>query len=522
MSNTKSLRQLAISAAKELIKKNASSIRSVKDANAKFKEEFGKNRTVFKDEEKGSFDTPIKINNGKNKIYFNSHIWDSIKLKDVLEKMAKYMGTDLSHYGLNQKSSTQDAGELSSNSNQPSSYLEEPENEKKCEILQLIFYGAPGTGKSLRIKNLLENEITYRTTFHPDTDYATFVGCYKPSMDNKDIIYSFNPQVFLIAYLRAWYEYCSWLTKNSQNNNNDNKVVADGGNQQKPKRVYLIIEEINRGNCAQIFGDIFQLLDREEKGFSSYPIIPDQDIVAYIRKATTNVSGFLDKYNTLIKDIEEKKDSDVQEDSGNLEQVFNGLFSKTEMIKLAFPPNFHIWATMNTSDQSLYPMDSAFKRRWDWEYVKIDTEHEEIKDVNLKLGSEEFPWPQVMAKINEKIKEMLHSADKQIGEFFIKCKKGQTIIDFGPFRDKVLFYLFNDVFKDNKKFGDEFFNDSAHYLYEDLLAMKPDKQEETVSRWLKERLDLSVKGSKTQLQQRDNDTESEQKGSDINVETTES
>ena len=187
---------------------------------------------------------------------------------------------------------------------------------------QQIFYGAPGTGKSCSIKkaltdNNVPNENIFRTTFHPDSDYSTFVGAYKPTMEvvphyesstgaqieEKRIAYNFIPQAFLNAYVRAY---------------------------QTDENVYLVIEEINRGNCAQIFGDLFQLLDRGDDGKSDYSIKADTDIRTYLE-------GVLGDDNEGIK-------------GGNL----------------SLPANLYILATMNTSDQSLFPIDSAFKRRWEW------------------------------------------------------------------------------------------------------------------------------------------------------------
>ena len=127
--------------------------------------------------------------------------------------------------------------------------------------LQIIYYGAPGTGKSHTTDKLVEgdknNRYHQRTTFHPDSDYSSFVGCYKPTKEKDELTYKFVPQAFLKAYVAAW------------------------RNISEP--YYLIIEEINRGNCAQIFGDIFQLLDRRSDGFSKYHISTDSDIAAFLR-----------------------------------------------------------------------------------------------------------------------------------------------------------------------------------------------------------------------------------------------
>ena len=288
--------------------------------------------------------------------------------------------------------------------------------------LQQIFYGAPGTGKSNTIKRVVDErkKRCHRTTFHPDSDYSTFVGAYKPTMKEsfitKDgvttkeekIIYTFCPQAFTNAYVEAW---------NTE------------------KEVYLIIEEINRGNCAQIFGDLFQLLDRKN-GVSEYPVEADTDLQSYLNKALANTSR-----------------TDIPED------VKSGK-------KLMLPSNLYIWATMNTSDQSLFPIDSAFKRRWEWKYIKIKEGRDENGnkldwkvDVKVDDTGEQLSWWAFIQKINEIIASMTSSADKQLGYFFCCAKDG--VIDEETFVSKVIFYLWNDVFKD---YG---FEDASLFRYTD-------------------------------------------------------
>lgn len=332
-------------------------------------------------------------------------------------------------------------------------------DENDLELsLNKIVYGAPGTGKSWSVNEIIKKVkgILYRTTFHPDTDYATFVGCYKPHMNGKDIEYKFIPQVFVKAYIEAWNEYLEW---------NGNSISESLVTDESPKQVFLVIEEINRGNCAQIFGDIFQLLDRKTggyAGFSEYAINPDKDIVDYFKEADEYKE---DDVNAVLKKVYNEEEFDFDKD-----------------FYLALPPNLHIWATMNTSDQSLFPMDSAFKRRWDWEYCPINLKHAAVNGLELEFC--DYKYSEVLEKINLRIKTLLKSADKQMGEFFIKSKN--RIILFNDFRDKVIFYLFNDVFKDNKKFSEEFFGKDypTCLLFEDLLVQTEDKQKETVKKWL--------------------------------------
>ena len=273
---------------------------------------------------------------------------------------------------------------------------------------QKIYFGSPGSGKSWTIKRKYEMVMkgdkyvndeekikrVIRTTFHPDTDYAQFVGCYKPKTyddgEEKKISYEFTPQAFTEAYVKAWSDL------------------------EHP--YYLIIEEINRGNCAQIFGDLFQLLDRNKAGYSEYPIKADHDLREYLEQH-------------------------LPEDS---EGIMDG--------KLCLPPNLSIIASMNTSDQSLFPMDSAFKRRWSWEYVPIDYDNEVSARFEINIGGETENWHEFLKKINEKIKKVTSSEDKQMGNFFIKQS-----IDEKEFCDKVMFYLWSEVGKDNYQTSDAIF-----------------------------------------------------------------
>lgn len=311
----------------------------------------------------------------------------------------------------------------------------------KAAGLQQIYYGAPGTGKSKAIKDLTFGEDVIRTTFHPDSDYASFVGTYKPiteevvlrDCNGKKVIdeetgkvvkedrisYKFIPQAFLEAYVEAW------------------KKLGSG------KKQYLIIEEINRGNCAQIFGDLFQLLDRNEYGFSDYPIVADKDMQKYLEKEFAG-------WEITNKD-------EINQLYGEANMV--NLIMKGE--RLVLPSNLYIWATMNTSDQSLFPIDSAFKRRWDWKYVPIregrDKETNAPLNWYINTGDKQYKWWSFISKVNELIGSLTNSEDKKLGYFFCKAKDGE--IDADLFVSKVIFYLWNDVFKDygfdDKDFQDE-------------------------------------------------------------------
>ena len=350
------------------------------------------------------------------------------------------------------------------------------------EPKQIIFFGAPGTGKSFRVDQITGTykQDVIRTTFHPDSDYSTFVGCYKPTIQQSDaalpaqpildydslvdkfkgylnvrvpyqnitractlfgydfhdsivrmqegnthtipelvadayksgttydsqvragmacyeeanrpemaaseITYTFVPQAFTQAYTRAW------------------------KNQDRP--IFLVIEELNRGNCAQIFGDIFQLLDRNAKHESSYSIIPDRDLQQHLAKEFKDA-------DSMPADIQSGK-------------------------RMRLPSNLYIWATMNTSDQSLFPIDSAFKRRWIWRYIPIA---DADKDYVIEVGENEYDWWKFIEKVNNEIEGATKSEDKKLGYFFAKADNG--VISADTFVSKVVFYLWNDVFKDS-------------------------------------------------------------------------
>lgn len=344
----------------------------------------------------------------------------------------------------------------------------EEETSEKPDDKQIIYYGAPGTGKSHKIKEKLAGvykENIFRTTFHPDSDYSTFVGAYKPSTDkpedklyNKEELISkltelkeqgvtYAPQKFGAQY---WYSLKQLTLQDKKDilaacEMSDNytvefdKGIAVGEELLKKSKesriiykfipqaflnaymraysttdkVYLIIEEINRGNCAQIFGDLFQLLDRDEEGVSEYRIKADTDLRAYLEE-------------------ELGADSDAIKDG-----------------ELCLPSNLYIYATMNTSDQSLFPIDSAFKRRWDWEYEPI-----KYKNIDwvINIEGSKYLWTSFQREINKRIFDATNSEDKMLGDYFVNPADG--VITEKILLNKILFYLWNDVCKDGE--GDIF------------------------------------------------------------------
>ena len=307
---------------------------------------------------------------------------------------------------------------------------------------QVIYYGAPGTGKSFTIDDITDDDNSVRTTFHPDSDYASFVGAYKPTMENvpinsiygesvqfatgknghpgteKKIVYKYVPQAFLKAYVAAW------------------------SNLDKP--YFLIIEEINRGNCAQIFGDLFQLLDRNNAGSSSYAIHADEDITQFLSSDTKGFANLSEEQKNFIRDFK------LQKDNGKIQAIGKDILDGKLLL---LPPNLYIWATMNTSDQSLFPIDSAFKRRWNWKYMPIeynplDKNTQQPIDWKFQIGDNLYSWGQFLSVMNPEILTLTESSDKQMGYFFAKADNATGIISEDVFLNKVLFYLWTDVFKD--------------------------------------------------------------------------
>ncbi len=294
-----------------------------------------------------------------------------------------------------------------------------------------IFFGAPGTGKSHRVNQLIAGKEarTERVTFHPEYDYFSFVGGYKPvSEENEEgkseISYKFQAEVFTNLYVKAWRSL-------------DEKQEED---------FYLVIEEINRGNCAEIFGDIFQLLDRQ----ATYAISPSADMLKYLQS-----------------ELAENGQDGIAGD------------------KMRLPSNLNILATMNTSDQSLFPMDSAFKRRWQWEYVPIcydefydsaEEKRNESYDYEVFLDeSTSFRWIEFLKVVNEKIrKNPVLGMDKCLGNYFIKSENGEISLE--EFVNKAIFYLWNDVFKDEDRNSENIF--SSGVSYENFFPIATNGKEE--------------------------------------------
>lgn len=275
----------------------------------------------------------------------------------------------------------------------------------------LIVFGAPGTGKSYKIdeeakKAERAGNVVKRVTFYPDYSYYQFVGSYKPYMDGDKIKYRFVEGPF-ISILSA--------ALNSKDNN---------------KCFILIIEEINRANAAAVFGDFFQALDRKDDNSSKYPITPSVELADRL------------------------KELGVPSDS-----IHN----------LRIPSNMYIWATMNSADQGVFTLDTAFKRRWDFEYLGINEGEKEIEKYHIQPSADEdYKWNDIRKMINEALIKLKINEDKQLGPFFLDCTRitvvqdsdNTIVLDYDEFsnvfKNKVLMYLFEDAARSKR---DKLFND---------------------------------------------------------------
>ena len=295
----------------------------------------------------------------------------------------------------------------------------------KIKSYNRIIFGAPGTGKSFQLKTESQPKDSSspfanveRVTFHPDYSYGQFVGSYKPvSDDDGRIRYEYVPGPFMRTLVKA---------------------LESGKNGDSAEKFLLIVEEINRAKVASVFGDMFQLLDRTDEGESMYDIQASEDVRRYLAK---ELGGTKDNY-TSIK----------------------------------IPNNMYIWATMNSADQGVFPMDTAFKRRWEFEYIGIDENEKEVKDYEIPLCkndtvSKKIYWNELRKALNDKLISLGVNEDKLLGPFFLSksvlesaMSKGMNFVKL--FESKVLMYLFEDAAKMKVR---QLFNlDSGKYIYSEV------------------------------------------------------
>ena len=324
-----------------------------------------------------------------------------------------------------------------------------PENIKP---IQKILFGSPGTGKSYQIREIARDKLgiplddtthTVKTVFHPEYTYADFMGKLLPLTQGNSVIYKFYPGHFIRILGMAY------------------QGLIDG----KKDHYLLVIDELNRGNAAAIFGTVFQLLDRESDGWSSYEVdISDMELVGLLeamRLKPIIQDGTIEikegKTKIPCEDFCQRRKDELAGNNSEGSRVFSLLQQR----RINIPHNLSILATINTSDESIYYLDSAFKRRWDWEYVDapVGDAHipKALRDVKLVINYEEEEevkkWPYCIFGINQLIKSnhqvIRRIEDKQIGWWFIKPENGQ--VELSQVKDKLMFYLWDSVFARDKR-----------------------------------------------------------------------
>ncbi|MBD2472668.1 restriction endonuclease [Nostoc sp. FACHB-145] len=333
--------------------------------------------------------------------------------------------------------------------------------ENQNTFIQKIIFGSPGTGKSYRIRELAQYQLdikfnpvrntlenTVKTVFHPEYTYSDFMGKLLPLSYGTSVVYKYYPGHFLQALGMAY----QGLIKAKQQN------------------YLLVIDELNRGNAAAIFGSIFQLLDREIDGWSTYEIdISEMEIVGLLNvmeyKANISSNGTLQindsSYEVFFKILEQDLKQSLNKDGFRL-------LENLRVRKILLPPNLSIIGTINTSDESIYYLDSAFKRRWDWEYIDSPSKKNMYENIPAEIAYASLPiedkfldWDRCIVGVNEFIKSHQHIVrrieDKQIGWWFIKPKNGEVTIE--QVQDKLMFYLWDGVFVRNKQVLVKFIED---------------------------------------------------------------
>ncbi len=328
--------------------------------------------------------------------------------------------------------------------------------------VQKILFGSPGTEKSYKVNEIAEKELginrdkqhsnIVKTVFHPEYKYSDFMGKLLPFSSGNSIIYKYYPGYFLQVLGKAY-----------------RSIIDD---KEKEQNYLLVIDELNRGNAAAIFGSVFQLLDRNNDGWSTYGInISDMEIVGLLN-AMGYRAGINDRENISVDDASfERFIKDLQNKlKPNSELSVDVVEDSLSKKKIYIPPNLSIICTINTSDESIYYLDTAFKRRWDWEYIEapsIDTSiPHEVMLIELSMPNNKLiGWYLVIIGVNEFIKSC-HSSirkieDKQIGWWFIIPEKiwednperfpYRYAISFQQVRDKLMFYLWDSVFGRDKK-----------------------------------------------------------------------
>ncbi|MDE8601473.1 AAA family ATPase [Marinomonas sp. RSW2] len=286
--------------------------------------------------------------------------------------------------------STQKLKQLQSLTNTAPTQQPEPQaNQKAAE--NVIYYGAPGVGKSYEIDSTCSTLNSIRTVFHPDTQYSDFVGCLKPQMNGENVVYAFRPGPFTLALEMA---------------------ACDMSN-----HVCLVIEELNRAPAAAVFGELFQLLDRDPSGQSQYSItLSDPDMIQYLQ---TNASVLLDGNNLRI------------------------------------PANLSLLATMNSSDQAVMPMDTAFKRRWKFKYVPISFDQCPEGIITLPITDApalKVEWKDFASLINDVLQDRQIPDDRLLGPWFLNSSElSDEEASLKSLKGKLLLYIWDDILRHDDK-----------------------------------------------------------------------
>ncbi len=342
---------------------------------------------------------------------YGSFSYDDINteqaLIDLLKKIRTYFKDDLAEI----QKIVDSHPKLSSDKKERNN--NRPTVSSPSESRQIIYYGAPGTSKSYTLNKDAEKIANQeRVTFYPGYSYQQFVGTYKPYMDGDKIAYKFVPGPLLRLLEKAL---------KAEKAKAEKKGVAqqqDGSNadqQNESEKFLLIVEELNRAEAAAVFGDLFQLLDRNSDGSSEYPISVSEDLKQYLRRKDGNDVG-----------VWANEPEDTQK-------------------KLSFPSNFYIWATMNSADQGVFPLDTAFKRRWDFKYFGIDDAADKLTNDKQKF------WNKLRQTINKALQDQLNlNEDKLLGPFFMKVENIDEQTFWERFCSKVLLYLYEDAARLNR------------------------------------------------------------------------
>lgn len=357
-----------------------------------------------------------------------SSIYDIHEL-DIIQEYESYLKDDLTFKDYDRKKRNTPSCALKK-------YIEFLSKNNKNELItykikldkphQRIFFGAPGTGKSYKLNQEASQCFEYnfkRVTFHPNYMYSNFVGQYKPypAEDNTEkITYKFVPGVLI------------------------RQIVESLKN---PDKNYLvIIEEINRANVAAVFGDLFQLLDRTSEGESEYSITVTKELQDYFKNEAFN-------NNSLPVDIENKLN---------------------DFSELYLPHNLYIWATMNSADQGVMPMDTAFKRRWEFTYLGVneaaDNNIEEFNAYVFEVNGEKYNWDVYRRAINDRLSKLNIPEDKLLGPYFLSkniLSNGNKSYIADALKNKVLMYLYEDA---GRAFRGRLFREGTYNTYSQLCA----------------------------------------------------